>query len=53
MTALVLLVVCVIAQISIAAGLGIYFIRRYLRQRRELKSPSPLNSISVSRDGKE
>ncbi len=34
MTAFVLLLICVAAQVLIAAGLGIYFLRRYLRERR-------------------
>jgi len=50
MTAFVLLLICVAAQVLIAAGLGIYFLRRYLRQRREQKSPSPLDSISTLKD---
>jgi hypothetical protein len=35
MTATFLLIVCVIAQISIAAGLGIYLYRRFSRERKE------------------
>jgi hypothetical protein len=53
MAAFVLLLLCVLAQILIAAGLGIYFLRRYWRQRRVKKDPSPLSSISVSRDESE
>jgi hypothetical protein len=35
MTASILLIVCVIAQILIAAGLGIYLYRRFSRERKE------------------
>jgi hypothetical protein len=35
MTATILLIVCVIAQILIAAGLGIYLYRRFSRERKE------------------
>ena len=41
MTAITLLIICVSAQILIAAALGIYFIRRHLRQRREKKITPP------------
>ena len=40
MTAITLLIICVSAQILIAAGLGIYLLRRHLRQRRE-KNAAP------------
>jgi hypothetical protein len=43
MTALILLIICVAAQILIAIGLGIFFLRRHLRQRRERSFPSPPN----------
>ena len=35
MTAFALLIICVAAQILIAAGLGIYLYRRFSRQRKE------------------
>jgi hypothetical protein len=35
MTAITLLIVCVTAQILIAAGLGIYLYRRFSRERKE------------------
>jgi hypothetical protein len=35
MTAFVLLLICVGAQVLIAAGLGIYLFRRFSRQRKE------------------
>ena len=41
MTAFVLLLICVAAQVLIAAGLGIYFLREYLKKRREKEVPSP------------
>jgi hypothetical protein len=42
MTAIILLIICVSAQILIAAGLGVYFLRRHLRQRRERNTaPAP------------
>jgi hypothetical protein len=41
MTATILLIICVCAQVLIAAGLGIYFFRRYLRQRREKNIAPP------------
>jgi len=41
MTATTLLILCVSAQILIAMGLAIFFLRRYLRQRREGKTPNP------------
>ena len=34
MTAFSLLIICVVAQILIAAGLGIYLYRRFSRERR-------------------
>jgi hypothetical protein len=50
MTAITLLIICVSAQILIAAGLGIYLLRRRLRQRREKNSapatdPAPDDKI--------
>jgi len=51
MTAIILLVICVSAQILIAAGLGIYFLRRYLRQRREKNmSPPPDDKITMDQE---
>jgi hypothetical protein len=42
MTAFVLLLICVAAQVLIAAGLGIYFLRSYLQERRGKESaPQP------------
>jgi uncharacterized protein YneF (UPF0154 family) len=41
MTAITLLIICVSAQILISAALGVYFIRRHLRQRREKKATPP------------
>jgi hypothetical protein len=41
MTAFVLLLICVAAQVLIAAGLGIYFLRRYLQERQREKTPPP------------
>lgn len=42
MTAFVLLLICVAAQVLIAAGLGIYFLRRHLRERRgQENAPQP------------
>ena len=41
MTAFVLLLICVAAQVLIAAGLGIYFLRRYLQERQGKESPPP------------
>ncbi|MCX5919146.1 MAG: hypothetical protein NTX30_21020 [Deltaproteobacteria bacterium] len=35
MTAFALLIICVAAQILIAAGLGIYLYRRFSRERKE------------------
>ena len=35
MTSFMLLIICVAAQILIAAGLGIYLYRRFSRERRE------------------
>ncbi len=35
MTAIILLIICVVAQILIAVGLGIYLFRRFSRERRE------------------
>jgi hypothetical protein len=47
MTAIILLIICVSAQILIAAGLGVYLIRRHLRQRREKKTmPAPDDKTS-------
>jgi len=49
MTALILLIICVAAQILIAVGLGLFFLRRYLRQRRErnLSSSPPKDKSST------
>jgi hypothetical protein len=41
MTAITLLIICVSAQILIAAGLGGYFLRRHLRQRRGKNTTPP------------
>ena len=41
MTAFVLLLICVAAQVLIAAGLGIYFLRRYWQERQGKKNPLP------------
>jgi hypothetical protein len=49
MTAMILLIICVSAQILIAAGLGIFFLRRYLRRRRE-KNTNPPSDNKISRD---
>jgi hypothetical protein len=35
MTAFAILIICVVAQILIVAFLGLYFLRRRVRQRRE------------------
>jgi uncharacterized protein YneF (UPF0154 family) len=40
MTALILLIICIIAQILIAIGLGIFFLRRHLQQRRRKNTVS-------------
>ncbi|MDI6755927.1 MAG: hypothetical protein QME78_16230 [Thermodesulfobacteriota bacterium] len=37
MTALTLLIICLVAQILIAAWLGIFFLRRHLKQKRREK----------------
>jgi len=41
MTAIVLLVICVAAQILIAGWLGIYLYRRFSREKRERKKDPP------------
>jgi hypothetical protein len=41
MTPFILLIVCVAAQIVIAVGLGIYLLRRHLREQREKKQIPP------------
>jgi hypothetical protein len=41
MTAVVLLIICVTAQILIAGWLGIYLYRRFSRGRKEKKSQEP------------
>jgi hypothetical protein len=41
MTAFVLLLICVAAQVLIAAGLGIYFLRGYLQGRQGKEVPPP------------
>jgi hypothetical protein len=41
MTSFVLLLICVAAQVLIAAGLGIYFLREHLKKRREKEAPPP------------
>jgi hypothetical protein len=47
MTAITLLIICVSAQILIAAGLGVYFLRRHLRRRRgKNTTPPPDDKIS-------
>ena len=48
MTAITLLIICVSAQILIAAALGIYFLRRHLRQRRGKNTTSPPNDKTSS-----
>ncbi len=45
MNAFVLLLICVAAQILIATGLGIYFLREYLKKRREKEVPPPHNKV--------
>ena len=50
MTAMSLLIICVSAQILIAAGLGAYFLRRHLRQRREKNrglTPDPASDDKI------
>ena len=47
MTALTLLIICVVAQIVIAGALGIYLFRHFRRERRAEKpesSPAPVSS---------
>jgi hypothetical protein len=41
MTAFMLLIICVAAQILIVAGLGIYLYRRFSRERREKQQKDP------------
>jgi len=41
MTATVLLIICVTAQVLIAGWLGIYLYRRFSRDRREKKDQNP------------
>ena len=49
MTAFVLLLICVAAQVLIAAGLGIYFLRRYLQERRGRRNaPQPEAKDSIA-----
>lgn len=45
MTAFVLLLTCVAAQVLIAAGLGIYFLREYLKKRRGKEVPPPDKTV--------
>ncbi|MBP1714217.1 MAG: hypothetical protein H6Q42_2420 [Deltaproteobacteria bacterium] len=45
MTAFVLLLICVAAQVLIAAGLGIYFLRGYLKKRRGEEAPPPESKV--------
>lgn len=41
MSAFLLLLICVAAQVLIAAGLGLYFLRAYLKKRRGSGPPPP------------
>lgn len=41
MTAFVLLLICVAAQVLIAAGLGVYFLRGHLKKRQGKETPPP------------
>jgi hypothetical protein len=46
MTAFTLLIICLAAQILIAGWLGIYLLRRLVRQRKERLNESPAGEIS-------
>ena len=42
MTSFAMLMICLVAQVLIAGGLGIYLLRRFLREKRERqKGPIP------------
>jgi hypothetical protein len=45
MTAFVLLLICVAAQVLIAAGLGIYFLKGYLKKRQGKEAPPPESKV--------
>jgi len=46
MTGFTLLMICTVAQILIAGGLGIYLFRRFRRGRKEGKAEAPSPPIS-------
>jgi hypothetical protein len=52
MTAFALLMICIVAQILIVGGLGMYLFRRFRRERKEgeREAPSPLTSSGDKKD---
>ena len=46
MTGFTLLMICIVAQILIAGGLGIYLFRHFRRRRGEAKAEDPSDSTS-------